>query len=134
MIMKKFKSFSKVFAAVSASILISNSIIIDRAIAHNLTSSDAKKTTVKKTTVKKTVTKPSVDTKAESLIDKITNYQAKIIGKLRLIFPSITIHPAIAPNLGDLNTSLTSATPTIFSLISGFNNPDNACLISSIRS
>ena len=42
-----------------------------------------------------------------------------LIGLFLLMVPSITIEPAIKPNLGDLNRSLTSAVPNISSFTSG---------------
>ena len=48
------------------------------------------------------------------------------IGLLRLISPSITMQPAIAPIFGDLKTSRTSAIPTISSLNFGANIPVKA--------
>ena len=51
-----------------------------------------------------------------------------------LIVPSMTIEPAINPNLGDLNVSLTSAVPKISSLISGSRWPSIISLILSKRS
>ena len=47
--------------------------------------------------------------------------------------PSMTIDPAINPNLGDLNVSLTSAVPRISSLISGSRRPSMISFIPSKR-
>ena len=44
------------------------------------------------------------------------------------------MHPATCPNLGELNTSKTSAVPTISSLTIGSSKPLNLALTSSINS
>ena len=48
--------------------------------------------------------------------------------------PSLTKQPAIFPTFEIEKTSLISTFPVIFSVMSGFNNPDNKFLISSINS
>ena len=60
--------------------------------------------------------------------------RSNLICDFREIYPSFTIQPAILPILEILNTSLISTFPVIFSDTSGFSNPDNKFLTSSINS
>ena len=60
--------------------------------------------------------------------------RSTLTGLFLLIVPSVTIEPAICPNLGDLNISLTSAVPNISSFTSGAKWPSTEVLIPSIRS
>ena len=57
-----------------------------------------------------------------------------LIGFDRMTVPSMTKHPAIFPNDGESNISLTSAKPQISSLITGADIPDIILLMSSMVS
>ena len=57
-----------------------------------------------------------------------------LIGLFLFIVPSMTIDPAMSPNLGDLKRSFTSAVPKISSFTSGARCPSTDVLIPSIKS